>query len=443
MMVQKKITREQKVILAKNANDRVNRPSIIFKQKAKKYKTDNNPELKLLNVTIKQAAETYATVMVKPLDGYGCYSGINAHGVAVGNVEVMSKNKGTQDAILGIEICRLIIERCKTALDGVELVKELLSTYCVGGGGSLSSPTLCDSSFLIADSEGGYLVETCGQKMVARKADDIEALANEYIIEENYEISNLDKKINFKKTFYKGLFAGQKSSQVRRFKMYADIVDARDGKRGKTVFGFSFGKMSENQPAEGIYPSTFLSILRSHDEISKERQDSVCVHRGNKLDVVTTRGFIAVPESGLFYVTLGSVPCRSLFVPFSVKGELPFFEDEKKGELFWYKHEIIMHNISFGQIDLTEFLADRDSLESAILNKAVQLSVAKKADCTRLNAEIFETAENFIDRWFLKSRLDLKGFSDKEAGPLKKLQADKQTKELFSNYNRLLKEENS
>ncbi len=443
MMVQKKITREQKVIFAKNANDRINQPNIVFKQKAKKYNADNNPELKLLNVTIKQAAETYAAVMVKPLDGYGCYSGINSHGVAVGNVEVMSKNKGSQDSILGIELCRLILERCKTAVSGVDLIKEILSAHSVGCGGTLASPTLCDSSFLIADKEGGYLVETCGQKMVARKAEDIEAIANEYIIEENYEISNFNEKLNFKKTFYKGMFAGQKSSQVRRFKMYADIVDARDGKRGKTVFGFSFGKMSENQPAEGIYPTTFIPILRSHDEISKDQQDNLCVHRGNKLDVVTARGFIAVPENSLFYVTLGSVPCRSLFVPFSVKGELPFFEDEKKGELFWYKHEIIMRNISFGQIELSEYLADRDSLESVILNKAVQLSVAKKAECTKINAEIFETAESFLDRWFLKSRLDLKGVSDKEAGPLKKLHADKQTKELFSNYNILLKEENS
>ncbi len=440
-VVKKNTTLNKRLLFGKNVLVSVNRPVVVLKIKAKKHNLQKNPDVKLTYITIPQVENTYSAVVVKPSDMYGCYMGLNQHGVCIGSNELLSSNKKGEKGLIAIDICRLVLERTKTANEGLELIKQLLSQHSFGIEQNAQTLEHCDSSFVLCDGEGGYIVETCGQRMVARELQDIEAFSSEYMIETDYTVSNFEQKVNAKKQFAKKKLVSSNISQAKRFKMFSELIEARDGKQGKRVFGFSIGKISENQPAEGVTFKTFINILQSHNDTEQPPSENICVHHNNIKGLVSSLGFASQPENGVFFVSQGSVPCRSLFMPFSIKGELPFFEDEKQSETTWFKNEIVLRNIAAGVIPINEFIEQKQKIEKDFLLKIEQFNIAKKTEATKLNAEVFQKSQEFLDSWFLRCRLDLKGFNDKEASFLKRNSAVKQTNELFLKYENFLREE--
>jgi secernin len=104
---------------------------------------------------------------------WGLEHGVNEHRVAVGNERVWTVDDPTSapPALIGMDLVRLALEQARTAAEAVEVIGGLIDRH--GQGGPADSPDGDPywSSFLAADPQGAWVLETSGRAWVARPVD--------------------------------------------------------------------------------------------------------------------------------------------------------------------------------------------------------------------------------------------------------------------------------
>ena len=125
---------------------------------------------------------TIRCVMSRPEWCWGAEHGVNASGVAIGNATIYTTldPRPFPDALIGMDLVRLALERCGTASDAVALITVLIERY--GQGGSGHDPRVGRrpywSSFLVADPFDAWVLETSGTEWVAEQVVDTRAISN-------------------------------------------------------------------------------------------------------------------------------------------------------------------------------------------------------------------------------------------------------------------------
>lgn len=125
-------------------------------------------------------ADAYAFVGSQPTWLWGVEHGVNEHGVAIGNEKLYTTGR-PQDrapALLGMDLVRLGLERGRTADEALAVITALIETHGQGGSGERDSFDPYDSSFLVADARGGWVVETCDRSWAARPLGAAGAISN-------------------------------------------------------------------------------------------------------------------------------------------------------------------------------------------------------------------------------------------------------------------------
>lgn len=167
--------------------------------------------------------------------------------------EMNLENKG----IRRYAIRQLILERCSTSLEAVKLIGELIDTYGQADWGGLT--------YVIADQTEGWIVETTTHFWVAKKLrdDEIIAIANQYTIGENFDLSS-------KHLIQNAIDMGWYNSQAAPFnfkEVYGDpeyLNEAYDLDREKRVIELLDSKLGR------IRPDDLMSILRDRYHDSDE-----------------------------------------------------------------------------------------------------------------------------------------------------------------------------
>lgn len=125
---------------------------------------------------------TLPCLISRPAWCWGAEHGVNAAGVAVGNASIFTvlDPRPFPDALIGMDLVRLALERATDAHEATALITLLLERH--GQGGSGHHPSLGRrpywSSFLIADPRDAWVVETSGSDWEAHRVDDVWALSN-------------------------------------------------------------------------------------------------------------------------------------------------------------------------------------------------------------------------------------------------------------------------
>jgi secernin len=116
----------------------------------------------------------YAFLGSRPAWLWGVEHGVNEHGVAVGNEKIWTVDNpsGRPAALLGMDLVRLALERSRTADEALTVVTTLLERHGQGGSGEPHRDEPYDSSFLVTDRHGGFVVETSNRTWVARDIRD-------------------------------------------------------------------------------------------------------------------------------------------------------------------------------------------------------------------------------------------------------------------------------
>ena len=130
---------------------------------------------------------TMRCVISRPEWGWGAEHGVNEAGLALGNATIYTTldPRPFPDALTGMDIVRLALERCSTALEAVALITVLLETHGQGGSGHgpRSARRPYWNSFLIADPVDAWVVETSGREWEARQVSDVWTTSNRTTID--------------------------------------------------------------------------------------------------------------------------------------------------------------------------------------------------------------------------------------------------------------------
>ncbi len=133
--------------------------------------------------------ETFAVVGSRPAWGWGFEHGVNEACVAVGNhrITTVKDPRPYPDALTGMDLVRLTLERAPDAAAGVAILTELLERYDQGGS-CFDTATVGRkpywSSFLLADPEEAWVVETSGDEWMADQVERTYAMSNRTTIPE-------------------------------------------------------------------------------------------------------------------------------------------------------------------------------------------------------------------------------------------------------------------
>lgn len=126
------------------------------------------------------AGPTLGVVGSRPAWGWGLEHGVNEAGLAAGNATIYTTldPRPCPDGLTGMDLVRLVLERCATADRAVSLLAELLATVGQGGSGHAEARRPYWSSFLLADAHRAFVVETSGNTGAVEEVVDVRALSN-------------------------------------------------------------------------------------------------------------------------------------------------------------------------------------------------------------------------------------------------------------------------
>jgi secernin len=125
-------------------------------------------------------AGAHALVGSRPSWMWGLEHGVNEHRVAIGNERIYTIDDPhtVPPALVGMDLVRLGLERGSTADEAVDAIVGLLEQHGQGGSGAEGHDDPYWSSFLVADPDHAWVVETSARTWAAREVDHGAAISN-------------------------------------------------------------------------------------------------------------------------------------------------------------------------------------------------------------------------------------------------------------------------
>ena len=159
-----------------------------------------NSRLRLAYVEIEDVEETVPHLGSSPYWCWGHELGLNAHGVAIGNEAVFTRDLAAnstryrdgevvEPGILGMELLRLALERSDSAHSAVDVMTRLVEQHGQWGAGTRGAlPNAAyDNSYLIADAREIWVLETSGRRWATKKVEEATwSLSNEPTLRDDW-----------------------------------------------------------------------------------------------------------------------------------------------------------------------------------------------------------------------------------------------------------------
>ena len=280
------------------------------------------------HLSIPQVAETYRVMGHSPWWIWGFEHGVNEYGVAIGNHTVFSKEPVEEDAgLVGMDLVRLGLERGRNAREALEMIAALLETY--GQGGIAMAPGSggagYHNSFLLADPDQAWVLETSGRRWAAR-AVELEALSNQLTLGSDWQIGSRDLS-----SFARSEGWWRQTGRLDVAEAYRPTVIPPQISSGRLRRSRELLKQGQGQ--HDAYK--MMSLLRDHatndgrpgDEMTPadEAFFTLCMHSE---PIGTTTASIVAPlptdrtAPWPVWVSFGS-PCTSIFLPVYIEGNVP------------------------------------------------------------------------------------------------------------------------
>jgi len=342
---------------------------------------------------VPQVEETYATLLSRPFWMWGAEMGANEKGVVIGNEAVwtrmpLDKNGG----LTGMDLLRLALERSATADQAMENIVRLLSDYGQGGiCGYQDKRMAYHNSYIIADPDECWVLETAGPLWAALKIKDYYSISNMLTIAEAYDechpelVKTARKKGWLKRgqTFhfarcFSDWFYTTFSAADRRLRRSREMVDTCRG---------------------GLHVGSAIKVLRDHHNENYHPDahflgNRICAHAANKLArnaTQTTGSLIAhlKADRHTFFATGTAAPCTGIFKPIWLnQNTLPDIGPIPDGlfnsKSLWWLHEKLHRSVLLDyQNRIQIFSKERDRLEKTWIQNALKAPFDQRWEMTQ------------------------------------------------------------
>ncbi len=421
------------VIMAHNEDD--GPPCVVNHHKVPREKHSPDEEFRLLNGgQIDEVEETYSYIWSEMPNFLFSDSYINELGVSVASNACPSRENKPEltDGGISYNLRKLVVQRCRTARDGVLLAGKLVEQF----GYDASGRTL-----IICDPDEGWLFAAVnGKRWVAQRVPDnhVAIIANTYSIRK----IDLSDKVNFLGSpdiidyaVFRGWYDPEKDGAFDFAAAYADPAAAVDptnigrhwaGLRllAADQYDFEADLPFSFKPKSKVDVATIMTVLRDHYEgtdIYEPETQYDCSHNrsfGPICGSDTRTSFIVQLRKNLpldigikYWMCLGS-PCVSTYIPFyfgidSFPEGYAGFEDP---DMEYYDHKIntpFAANIDEAFWTFTNCLQKVDSESHDLLpelrtrimsieNKALEGQVKFEKEILTLYAEDINSAREML-----------------------------------------------
>ncbi len=336
----------------------------------------NEADLKCTFITIPQVRATNEVILSKPFWMWGAEMGVNEHGLVIGNEAVFTKIKfrKTNKGLTGMDLLRLALERCTTAIEAIYLIPDLMNEYGIDvPGGYEDRNFYYHNSYLIADKSEAWILETADIQWAAKKIDNFGAISNGLSIQYDYDLMSENAiefaiKMGWHKAENEFNFA---KSYSNKFMNWASACTIRS----------DFSKQNAAKDHGNFTITNAFEILKSHHKSdfspSSASTKDICMHATGLLTPNQSVGSMVVEISEksppTIWITNTSNPCLSLFKPvyFNSNFDFTISTNTANSSFWWQAEQIHRHSIENYPLinSLLTKLLDAFQLELILIDK--------------------------------------------------------------------------
>jgi len=360
-------------------------------------------------VEIPQVAETFAVLLAKPFWIWGAEMGANEHGVVIGNEAVFTKVPYEKEGgLLGMDFIRLALERAASARAALDVITGLLETHGQGGNCGLVHKLIYHNSFLIADSNEAWVLETAGRQWAAERVRDMRSISNAITIGRTWDLSSdglvdyaIDQRwcrsrddFHFAGCYSDFLYTRFSAARARQCRV-TDLLRAHKGQ---------------------ITVETMMAILRDHGPAAGPdwapgrglTGASVCMHAGfgpiRRSQSVGSMVSHLKDDVHTHWVTGTSAPCTGIFKPVWLDAGLPNTGSSPTSTYdkasLWWRHESL-HRATLRDYAtcLPLYREARDALEDKFIQTAADFYDKSAAERAAFSAQCFAQADEATVQW--------------------------------------------
>lgn len=259
----------------------------------------------------------YAVLGSRPYWMDGFEMGANEKGLFIGNEAEGSRfPQEAEEGLTGMAILRRALETCATCDEAVSAISQLLRENGQNANAHPTADRRYENTFILADSEEAWVMETAGREWAAKKVSGFAAVSNCYSIEEDFELCS--------KGLEPAVLANRWLRPGEKFNFAKAVTAPADRQRNSVT------RMRRMQRLvhPGMDAAAVQAVLRDHfeTEINEPRFGaayggfvSICMHALTLgLDSSQTAASMLMlrdEQLGLKFLWAPSVPCTSCYIP--------------------------------------------------------------------------------------------------------------------------------
>jgi secernin len=284
---------------------------------------------------IPEAAVTLSVLGSRPWWLWGFEHGVNECGVAIGNEALHTREQPADTGLLGMDLVRLGLERGRTAAEAKRVITELLEQHGQGGSAQHGGDRRYHNSFIVADPDEAWILETSGRHWVARRVRDRAAISNLATIADDWDEASAGIE------GYAAERGWWTPARGRRFDFRAAFENPDLRFRAEARYGASCRFLAgDGRPA---VPDVMRHLRDHYDSGPVHRRGrtesdpeawSICMHPDPGVGATAASMIAELPADAvppLAWCSL-TTPCTAVFLPIPVGAELPEWLTTGTGE---------------------------------------------------------------------------------------------------------------
>jgi secernin len=394
------------MLFGKNSDREPNEAQYMLHVPAADHPTGNH--VQCTYIEIPQVEHTNAILLSKPFWIWGGEMGVNEHGLAIGNEAVFTKIPYVKEGqLIGMDMLRLTLERAASAQEAIHVITDLLAKYGQGGNCGVMRKTYYHNSFLIADPQEAWVLETSDQHWAAKRVRGVYTISNCLTIGNEWDLASPDLvQYAIERKWCKSPDDFDFSGCYSDF-LYTTFSDSRARHHRSTEW--------LTQDEGNLTPQSLFSILRDHSKpLQSYRPDQgllgadLCMHAGfGPIRISQTAGSLVSHlsmQNQTHFFTGTAAPCTSIFKPLWMDTALPDMgpaptSNYDPDTLFW-RHELLHRATLWDYPNRIQFFTtERDELEREFAEAALNIADRPVDQRNALIAKTHSEAEEAEARW--------------------------------------------